>query len=176
MATIADDIVIADATGADPAPQMRRRGIMFWITRYLPAEVVGTAGMILAGLGVTVWTDSAALIAMAALIGETVGFYVVLALTILLEQAPLARTRRAALGRTAMLLIAEFGVAEILDTLLIRPALLVAGVLFFTDPMWGLLIGKLVADAVFYAIAAGAFTITARTGLRDGSRRSERVS
>ena len=65
-----------------------------------------------------------------------------------------------------MLLLAEFGAAEVLDTLLIRPVALVAGVWLLTDPLWGLLAGKVVADIAFYAIAAGAFTLTARTGLR----------
>jgi hypothetical protein len=156
------------------APTVRRRGIVFWVTRYLPAEIVGTAAMVIAGLGVTVWTGNAALIALAALLGETLGFYAVLAVTIYIEQRPLSATRRRALARTGMLLIAEFGVAELLDTLLIRPAALVAGVWLFADPLWGLLAGKIVADIAFYVIAAGAFTITARTGLREGRSREGR--
>lgn len=158
----------------DAAPA--RRGVVFWIVRYLPAEIVGTAAMVLAGLLVTIWTDNAALIALAALAGEIVGFYAVLAVTIYAEQAQVAKTVRGAIGRTGMLLVAEFGVAELLDTLLIRPAALMLGVWLLPDPLWGLLAGKVVADIVFYAIAAGAFTLTARTGLRDGPRSRERVA
>ena len=153
-----------------------RRGIVFWIVRYLPAEIVGTAAMVLAGLVVTVWTDSAAVIALAALVGEIIGFYTVLAITIYAEQAQVAQTMRAAIGRTGLLLVAEFGVAEVLDTLLIRPAALMLGVWLLPDPLWGLLAGKIVADIVFYAIAAGAFTVTDKTGLRDGRRRRESVA
>ena len=40
------------------------------------------------------------------------------------------------------------------------------GVWLIRNRCWGLLAGKLVADVVFYAIAAGAFTVTDRTGLR----------
>ncbi|WP_214465410.1 hypothetical protein [Microbacterium flavescens] len=176
MATIAHAATAAQQTTADAAPAARRRGIVFWIRRYLPAEIVGTAAMLLAGLGVTIWTDNAAVIALAALVGETLGFYLVLAVTIYVEQSPISRTRRLALARTVMLLLAEFGIAEVLDTLLVRPALLLAGVWLFADPLWGLLAGKVVADVVFYAIAAGAFTLTARTGLRDGSRAEEPAS
>jgi hypothetical protein len=154
---------------ADAAP--RRRGIVFWIVRYLPAEIVGTAAMVLAGLVVTIWTDNAAVIALAALVGEIIGFYAVLAITIYAEQSRVAQTVRVALGRTGLLLIAEFGVAEVLDTLLIRPAALMLGVWLLPDPLWGLLTGKIVADIVFYAIAAGAFTVTDKAGLRDGRRR-----
>ena len=157
----------ADAA-TDVGATGRRRGIAFWIVRYLPAEIVGTAAMIIAGLAVTIWTDAPALIAIAALLGEIVGFYIVLAITIFIEQQAVSPNWRRALGRTFLLLIAEFGVAELLDTLLIRPAALMAGVWLLPDPMWGLLAGKVFADVIFYAIAAGAFTITAKTGLRDG--------
>lgn len=177
MTMIARDISVEERPErADAAATGRRRGLVFWITRYLPAEIVGTAAMVTAGLGVTLWTDSPALIALAALLGEFIGFYLVLALTIYIEQAPASRSRGVAVGRTGMLLVAEFGVAEVLDSLLIRPAALVAGVWLFADPMWGLLVGKVVADVIFYALAAGAFTLTARTGLRDTAQAGERVA
>ena len=124
----------------------------------------------LRGSLVTLWTEAAPLIALAALLGEIVGFYAVLAVTIYLENVPVTATRRRALGKTGVLLVAEFGAAEVLDTLLIRPAALMLGIWLVPDPIWGMLLGKVAADIVFYAIAAGAFTITARTGLRDGRR------
>ncbi|GAA2973244.1 hypothetical protein JOD63_000212 [Microbacterium terrae] len=144
----------------------RPHGVMFWIARYLPAEIVGTAAMVVGGLLAGMATDSPALIAAAALLGEIVGFYAVLAITVYAEQMQTGERRRGALARTGMLLVAEFGAAELLDTLLIRPAALIAGVWLLPDPLWGLLAGKLVADVIFYAIAAGAFTVTDRTGLR----------
>jgi hypothetical protein len=156
-------------TTAD-AEAPRRRGILFWIVRYLPAEIAGTAAMVVAGLLVTVWTQNAAIIALAALIGEIIGFYAVLAVTIYAEQAQVAHSLRGAVGRTGLLLVAEFGLAEVLDTLLIRPAALMIGVWLLPDPLWGLLAGKIAADVVFYAIAAGAFTVTDKAGLRDGHR------
>lgn len=164
MSSIASDQSIEVA---ETAPEKQRRGLVFWIVRYLPAEIAGTAAMVLAGLAVTIWTDSPALIAIAALLGEIVGFYLVLAITIYAEQAPISPNWRRAVGRTFILLVAEFGVAEVLDTLLIRPAALMIGVWLIPDPLWGLLAGKIFADIIFYAIAAGAFTITAKTGLRD---------
>ncbi|GAA5202570.1 hypothetical protein [Microbacterium jejuense] len=148
------------------------RGLAFWVVRYVPAELAGTAAMVIAGLLATMWTDVPALIALAALIGEIIGFYALLAVTVYLEQVQVTSTWRQAAGRTALLLVAEFGAAELLDTLLIRPAALLVGVWLIPDPLWGMLAGKIAADIVFYAMAAGAFTLTARTGLRDGSRRA----
>ena len=176
MTAITHGPATVDPTDDDASPASRSRGVVFWITRYLPAEIVGTAVMIIAGLGVTIWTAHPAAVAVAGLLGETLGFYALLAVSVYVEQAPVSRTRPVALGRTMMLLVAEFGAAALLDTLLIRPALLMAGVWLLADPLWGLLGGKILADVVFYAIAAGAFTLTARTGLRDGSRRPEERS
>lgn len=161
----------APAPTADEQAEPKRRGLLFWIVRYLPAELVGTAAMVIAGLVVATWTEAPALVALAALVGEIIGFYAVLAVTIYLEQSQVAGTRRRAIGRTAMLLVAEFGAAELLDTFLVRPAALMLGVWLIPDPVWGMLAGKVAADIVFYAIAAGAFTLTSKTGLRDGSRR-----
>jgi len=163
-----EDAAPHEPTASDTEP--RRRGIVFWIVRYLPAEVAGTAAMVVGGLLATLWTDAAPLIAVAALLGEIIGFYAVLAVTIFIEQAPIAATRRGALWRTAVLLVAEFGAAELLDTFLVRPAALMVGVWLIPDPLWGMLAGKIAADIVFYAVAAGAFTVTARTGLRDRRR------
>jgi hypothetical protein len=176
MSIIAADQAIGDSAGSgETAASARRRGMVFWVVRYLPAEIVGTAAMIMAGLAVTIWTDAPALIALAALLGETVGFYAVLAITIFVEQAAVSPSRHRAVARTFLLLVAEFGAAELLDTLLIRPAALLVGVWLLPDPLWGLLAGKVFADVIFYAIAAGAFTLTAKAGLRDGRRPRERT-
>lgn len=161
--------------GVEP-PSATRRGVLFWVRRYLPAEILGTAVMLGAGLAASAWTGAPAAIALAALVGETVGFYAVLAVVILLEQLRVVRTRRRAMVRTLLLLVAEFGAAELLDTLLVRPAALFIGVLIVPDPVWGLLAGKVAADVLFYAIAAGAFTITARTGVRAPRRGDQEQS
>jgi hypothetical protein len=174
--TAGPDITVEADAAAEAVDTSKRRGIVFWIVRYLPAEIVGTAAMVLAGLTVTIWTDAPALIAIAALIGESIGFYAVLAITIYAEQSAVSPTWRRAVVRTFMLLLAEFGPAELLDTLLIRPAALTLGVWLLPDPVWGLLAGKVVADVIFYAVAAGSFTITAKTGLRDGRRAKEQES
>ncbi|MFE5408412.1 hypothetical protein [Microbacterium sp. NPDC056569] len=168
LATIA---TAPEQAGTPTAAEPTRRGLVFWIVRYLPAEVVGTAAMVMGGLLATMWTDAAPLIAVAALLGEIVGFYAVLAVTIYIEQTQVSATRRRAAGRTAVLLVAEFGAAELLDTFLVRPAALMIGVWLIPDPLWGMLAGKIAADIVFYAVAAGAFTVTAKTGLRDARRR-----
>ncbi|MDW4571839.1 hypothetical protein R8Z57_03505 [Microbacterium sp. M3] len=163
----------AGATVASAARPGQRRGLVFWIVRYLPAEIAGTAVMVLGGLLATMWTDVAPVIALVALLGEIVGFYAVLAVANFVEQSRVARTRTRAAARTGVLLVAEFGAAEVLDTFLIRPAALMLGLWLVPDPLWGMLAGKVAADVVFYAIAAGAFTVTAKSGLRDRRRSAD---
>ncbi len=176
MSTMTNGLVQAESQHETP-PDARapRRGLRFWIVRYLPAEVVGTVAMMTAGALITLWTDNPALIALAAVVGESVGFYAVLVVSTFVEQSRVDGRRSPAV-RTGLLLVAEFGPAELVDTLLIRPAALYLGVLLIPDPVWGLLVGKVAADMVFYAIAAGAFTLTARAGLRDAHLRRERAS
>lgn len=171
MTAIDAGSTVGRETATTDAP--KRRGLLFWVIRYLPAEIVGTAAMIVAGLAVTAWTDVPALIALAAVVGESLGFYAVLAITIYAEQSAVSANARRAVVRTFMLLVAEFGPAELLDTLLVRPAALTLGVWLIPDPVWGLLAGKVVADIVFYAVAAGSFMITAKTGLRDGRAKDQ---
>ncbi len=155
------------STAAAAAP---RRGLLFWIRRYLPAEIACTVLMLVAGLVMARWIGAPAAIAAAAYLGETVGFYGVLALAIYLEQSRVVRSRRRATVRTVLLLFAEFGAAELIDSLLVRPAALLLGVMWIPDPAWGLIAGKIAADVVFYTVAAVAFTITAKTGVRQAHR------
>ncbi|NYE19120.1 hypothetical protein [Microbacterium immunditiarum] len=150
-------IEIADA-------RVVRRGPMFWVCRYLPGEIAGTAALVLAGLGVTVWTDAPIAIALAGLVGAVIGFYGVLAVTIYSEHSIAAhgRSRRG----TFALLLAEFGPVEFVDTLLIRPAALMLGVWMAPDPTWGLLAGKLAADVLFYAAVAKSHSTGGARGVR----------
>jgi len=136
---------IADARDA-------RHGPVFWVCRYLPGEIAGTAALVLTGLGVTVWTDAPVAIALAGLIGAVIGFYGVLAVTIYSEHS-VAAHGRAERGILA-LLVEEFGAVEFVDTLAVRPAALMLGVWMAPDPIWGLLAGKFAADLVFYAAVA----------------------
>jgi hypothetical protein len=148
-------------------------GWRFWVRRYGRAEVACLVGMLAASLLAARLTGSPPLLAAAAIGGATVGFYGVLVVDVASEQ------RRALPGpphlgrlavRTALLLAAEFGVAELLDTFLWRPALMVAGVMLLGEPVWGLLAGKVVADVLFYTVSALGYRGTRVVGLRQARR------
>lgn len=114
--------------------------------RYGPAEVAAIVASY-AGFYAAAALGAGLIVAgYASALAENIGFYGVMALVVW-RAAPPGR-RSAALG----LLLVEFGPAELLDTLLIRP-LTVSGAVALVGPGLGVLLGKLAGDALFYIIA-----------------------
>ena len=116
-------------------------------------------------------TTSPPLLAASAIAGATVGFYGVLVVTVVREQRRLiapGQPRYAVriASRTLLLLSAEFGAAELLDTFLWRPVLMVSAVVLLDEPVWGLLAGKAAADVLFYLVSALGYRLTELTGIR----------
>ncbi|SDN61106.1 Diaminopimelate decarboxylase [Klenkia soli] len=151
------------------------RSSLFWLRRYLPAELAGTAALLLAGLLTLEHTGSVLGSAVAATVAESVGFYAVALARIAAEQRRAGSRGRVLAARTAGLGLAEFGPAEVLDSLLVRPAALWAGATVVPHAALGLLAGKVAADLVFYAVAASSYRLTDRAGWRTGGLGRVRV-
>jgi len=116
-----------------------------WLKRYLPAEAVSLAAAMLVGSGAAMLSDSnPAIIAMAAAWAETTSYY---ATMLLRERRAHPRQR---LWRTLRNLALEFGIAEVLDSVLLRPTLMYVAGQLVADARLGVLIGKFAADVVFY--------------------------
>lgn len=124
-----------------------RRPLLDWTRRYLPAEIVSTACAILAAWTACQMTGQTLLAALAYTAGGSVSFYAVILACALWGRGV------GELPGAARDLVLEFGPAEALDTLLLRPALLVAGVSLVSNPALGMLVGKLAADLCFYVPA-----------------------
>jgi hypothetical protein len=143
----------------------------FWLRRYGPAEATCLATMLAASLVAARLTTSPPLLAASAIAGATVGFYGVLSLAVVREQRrviPLRTPRYAGrvAWRTLLLLGAEFGAAELLDTFVWRPVLMMSAVVLIGEPVWGLLAGKTAADVLFYVVSALGYRFTELTGIR----------
>jgi hypothetical protein len=111
------------------------------------------------------WTHSLAAAAIAASIGETVGFYAVILRRTL---PPLYRrhhghrgVRRLWLtGSSAAAEAVDYVVAECADTLLVRPGLVyLASTWFASHLAWGLLVGKVAADIGFYGVVIPSYEL-----------------
>ena len=153
-------------TDAGPAERWR-----FWLRRYGPAELACLVTMLAASTLAARFTTSPPLLAASAIAGATVGFYGVLVVVVGREQrgvVPRDQPRYAArlATRTVLLLAAEFGAAELLDTFLWRPVLMMSAVVLLGEPVWGLLAGKTAADVLFYVVSAVGYRVTVVTGLR----------
>ena len=140
-------------SGLERPPLLRRTG--FWLWRYLPQDVAACLAA-----AVTAWTLSrthdvhgARTVALACTLVEIATFYAV----------SYARARRVASPRVALqALIGEYGPAELAD-LFVRPTAMALGVRATTDPVLGVLLGGLVADLGFYALAAASHARATRS-------------
>lgn len=139
-----------------------------WRDRYLLAEVLGTLAALLTGTAVYARTGSLATAALAASLGETAGFYTGIVIRaapgVLRRHAQVRGWRRVPLTlRAALAEASDYALAEVLDTLLIRPGLIyVASTWSGAGLLFGLLAGKLVADVAFYAVVIPAYEVRRR--------------
>jgi len=123
--------------------------------RYGPAEIGATLGALLASAVAAPFAMVAAT-AYAGAIGDGVGFYAVLFIRDIRRQPP-GSSRRVA--TTVRGLVTEFGPAELLDTVAIRPLAVYLATRWLGDATAGVVGGKIAADAVFYALAITAYEL-----------------
>lgn len=129
-----------------------------WLRRYLPAELVCTVTALLGAWAATALTGSAAV---AGTWGENVGFYG------MLLGCELSRRSLRALPTILRDLALEFGPATALDSLLLRPALMYAGMALPPHLAIGFIVGKLAADLIFYVPTIVSYELLRRPRLYD---------
>ena len=136
-----------------------RRKLIEWLRRYLPLEIAGWVGELGAAALTYAWTGSLAAAAAAATIGSSVGYYLPAYVSAVRWSSNLesdrrwpARTLRAHLLALRSLTV-EFGPAEVIDSLAVRPALIYAAPLMLDHVVLGWILGGFIADLVFYVFA-----------------------
>ena len=133
-----------------------RDKIVEWGRRYLPLEIAGWVGELGTAALAYLWTDSLAVAAIAASIGSSVGYYLPAYVLAARWATPADRDRpwlaRIGVGHLLAVrsLAMEFGLAEVIDSLLVRPALIYAGPVLIDHVVLGWVLGGFVADVVFY--------------------------
>jgi hypothetical protein len=133
--------------------------VQTWIRRYGPPEIAGTIVALMVAL-VLQWLHWPLLgIAVTASTSETIGYYGYMAAREVRQHYQLlhnhdgARRHALAVAKTARDLAVEFGPAELVDSLLVRPALMYALPVITGSVILGVLLGKLLSDVVFYPLA-----------------------
>jgi hypothetical protein len=140
-----------------------------WARRYGPAELLALIGALAGWLVADLATGNVVVAAYAAAIGDNVAYYGLLA-TREVRACRRAGARSPLLAGAAVLAI-EFGPAEALDSLLVRPACIAAGVAAL-GPVAGVLAGKLVADLAFYVPVIATYELRKRVTSTPGAASS----
>jgi hypothetical protein len=141
------------------ASRTTRQKLMEWLRRYLPCEIAGTVGELGGAAAAYLLTGSLAAAALAATVGAAVGYYAA-AYTSAVRWAYRDQSDRRAVARIAIAnlyalrsVTIEFGPAELIDSIAIRPLAYYLGPLMFDNLIGGWIFGKLVSDIGFYVLA-----------------------
>jgi len=145
-----------------------RRGLREWAERYLPAEIAGTIAALAAAWTVRAASGSLVSAAVAATLGESLGYYGCMAVRVAFRYDACHRHHRApgrhwlTGTRTVRDLLIEFGPAELVDGLLVRPSSMYLATSLLGDFTAGIVAGKLAADVIFYGLAVTAYELKKR--------------
>lgn len=130
-----------------------------WLKRYIPAEILGTSFSLVAAWLTYSHTHSYLAAAASGWVAEGVGFFGYFITNELFknhkryDRHPFFRRIALALTAATTNLLVEFLPAEILDNILIRPFLMYFVPHHIHPYALGFLIGKLLADVIFYLLA-----------------------
>ena len=134
-----------------------------WIRRYLPSEIAGTVGELGGAAVAYLATGSLAAAAITATIGASVGYYAAAYVSALRWSYRGHDDRRWPSRVLVSSLLAlrsvavEFGPAEVIDSVAVRPVAFYFGPLIFHNTIAGWIFGKLVADLAFYVLAISSY-------------------
>ena len=156
-----------------------RRKLMEWVRRYLPCEIAGTVGELGGAAAAYLLTGSMAAAAITATVGASMGYYAAAYISAVRwacrdyrDRPPTARLIAANLFAFRSVAI-EFGPAELIDSIAIRPLAYYLGPIVFNNVAAGWIFGKFVSDIGFYALAV--LSYERFKGLLAGPRQPEEV-
>lgn len=174
-------VALANAAAVGRAPVGGVGRVAQWLRRYGPSEVLGTVASVGTAVGVQQLTGSLAAAAYAGALAEAVVFYGVMFLRESVREAHQAGIRGRPFGSVDLIpvgrsLVLEFGAAESLDLLVVRPACMAFGLQLIGGNLGGL-VGKLAADVVFYGPVLAIYEWRiARGRARDGKDHRRRTT
>jgi hypothetical protein len=134
-----------------------------WVRRYLPCEIAGTVGELGGAAVAYLATGSLAAAAITATIGASGGYYAVAYVSALRWSYRGNDDRRWPSRVLVSSLFAlrsvavEFGPAELIDSVAVRPVAFYVGPLIFHNTIAGWIFGKLVSDVAFYLLAISSY-------------------
>lgn len=139
-----------------------------WLSRYILGEVLGTLIALVFASVAYAHTHSYVVAAAAGFVGEGIGFYGYFGISELLTNhkayahLPFARRLLAIAGKSSTNLIIEFAPAELIDNIFIRPFLMFYMPQHITPYALGFVVGKVLADLLFYVFAVAGYELKKR--------------
>jgi hypothetical protein len=135
-----------------------RARVKEWLRRYLPAELLSVAVTLAAAWLTFRLTGNGVKTALAGTWGGNIAYFGYILAVDLVQTRQAGRAlglpyTRLTFWKNVKALAVEFGVAEIADSLLIRPLLMYYLPLWLGHLSGGILVAKLVADVTFYVPA-----------------------
>lgn len=135
-----------------------RRKAIEWLRRYAPNELAGWVGELGGAVAVYYLTGSYAAAVVAGTIGASVGYYAT-AYGNTVRWAYRANDGRGRVARVAVAnglairsIALEFGPAEVIDSIAIRPVLLYLCPFIIGNTALGWVVGSIIADIAFYVM------------------------
>lgn len=139
-----------------------RRQATAWLRRYLPCEIAGTAAEFGGAALAYAWTGSFAVAALAGTVGASAGYYATAYAAALRWSyrsggggRPVRMFMAAILALRSVAI--EFGPAEAIDGIAVRPLAFYLAPQLLGGPAAGWIAAKVFADIVFYALAIGSY-------------------
>ena len=144
----------------------KKKGVE-WLKRYLPAEVFGTITAIAAASIAHFFSTSLILIAYAGSLGEAIGFYSTVAIQNILVVVNKNKVERkrfniSDLVKIVVEMLFEFGIAGMIDGLILRPLFMYLFTLYLSSFTLGILLGKIAGDITFYMLVISSYEIKKR--------------
>jgi hypothetical protein len=138
-----------------------------WLKRYLPAEIIATVAAIVAASIAHFFSNNHILIAYTGSFGEAIGFYSTVAIQNILEvvNKNKAEHKRFSISDSLKIVVdmlLEFGVAGMIDGLLLRPLFMYLFTLYLSSFTLGILLGKIAGDITFYMLVISSYEIKKR--------------
>ncbi|GAB2969138.1 hypothetical protein GCM10027048_45010 [Hymenobacter coalescens] len=148
-----------------------KRKVREWLRRYLPAEILSLLATLAGAALALTLTGSRVTAALAGTWAGNVLYFGTILLTDVWQARRMRRARGygyswATFGKNVRALLVEFGVAELADSFLIRPALMYYLPLWLGNFSGGILLAKLLADVTFYVPAILSYELSKKR-LRD---------
>jgi len=125
--------------------------------RYLPAEIVGTLTAVGAASIAHIFFYNPVFIAYIATLGEAVGFFSTIFIQHFIAYSKKHKTENkqfslSDISKIISHVLLEFGLAEILDSLVLRPFFMYLLPLLVKNLTLGILLGKIAGDITFYLL------------------------